>query len=216
MNPTVAAPSATHVATYNIAFPQFSIRQIRYQWLSSIDAACEEQIIGLMRETTANAPIIGFSTVIADTEALAYIRELRENLAANKCRLLEISTDGGALVGLCTLRRNLNRNNCHIADLAKGMIAERCRGGPILSAAFHEIALQCEQDGIELVTLDVRANTPAHETWGKFGFVTWGVLDDYARVNGERLAGHFMMQSVADLKARVAKVLALKQSPDAQ
>jgi RimJ/RimL family protein N-acetyltransferase len=200
------------VATYNIAFPELAIQQIHYQWLSEIDTACEEQIIGLMRETTANAPIIGFSTVIADAEAISYIRELRENLAAGKCRLLKITSDGGQLVGLCTLRRNLNPNNRHIADLAKGMIAERCRGGPILSAAFHEISLQCERDGIELVTLDVRANTPAHQTWSKFGFVTWGVLDDYARVNGERLAGHYMMQAVADLKARVAKVLALKQS----
>jgi hypothetical protein len=180
---------------------------IDYRWHRRVDDALAERIVELMRHTSASAPIIGFAEEISDEAAAAYIADLRANLDARKCRLLVISTAAGFLIGLCTLRRNLNPNNGHIADLAKGMIRETHRGGLVLPAAFHEIALQCESDGVEVVTLDVRAGTPAHKTWERFGFSTWGVMPDYARAQGVTHAGHFMMQSVADLKARAIGVM---------
>jgi hypothetical protein len=180
---------------------------IDYRWHRRVDDALAERIVELMRHTSASAPIIGFAEEISDEAAAAYIADLRANLDARKCRLLVISTSAGFLIGLCTLRRNLNPNIGHIADLAKGMIRETHRGGLVLPAAFHEIALQCESDGVEVVTLDVRAGTPAHKTWERFGFSTWGVMPDYARAQGVTHAGHFMMQSVADLKARAIGVM---------
>ena len=150
--------------------------------------------------------MIGFGRTIRDSEADAYLHDLRENLGAGKYRLLQVRRYG-ALIGLCTLRRNLNPNNRHIADLAKGMIAKQQRGGVVLPTAFHEICNQCEQDGVELLTLDVRAGTHAHRTWEHFGFRTYGTLEDYARVDGRSLAGHYMMQSVRALKARVSDAL---------
>ncbi|HYD81460.1 MAG TPA: GNAT family N-acetyltransferase [Paucimonas sp.] len=183
------------------------VKHIAYRWTQRIDETLEGRIIELMREVTAGAPIIGFGTAIADDEAKAYIKELRENLAAEKCRLLTIYSSERELIGLCTLKRNLNPNNRHITDLAKGMIAEKYRGGMVLPAAFHEIAIRCEQDGVEVVTLDVRADTPAHRVWQKFGFRSYGVLDDYARVNGQVFAGHFMMQKVSELKDRAIGIL---------
>jgi len=91
-------------------------------------------------------------------------------------------------------------------DLAKGMIKPAWRGGRILAEAFAEIAAQCERDAAELVTLDVRAGSRAHQVWERFGFRTYGTLPDYARVAGESVAGYFMMQPVAQLKhhARLA------------
>src|SRR6478609_4622178 len=127
---------------------------IDYRWHRRVDDALAERIVELMRHTSASAPIIGFAEEISDEAAAAYISDLRANLDARKCRLLVISTAAGFLIGLCTLRRNLNPNNGHIADLAKGMIRETHRGGLVLPAAFHEIALQCEADGVEVVTLD--------------------------------------------------------------
>jgi hypothetical protein len=164
-----------------------------------------------MRHTSASAPIIGFAEEISDVAAAAYIADLRANLAARKCRLLVISAGPGLLIGLCTLRRNLNPNNGHIADLAKGMIHEAWRGGLVLPAAFHEIALQCEADGVDIVTLDVRAGTPAHRAWERFGFETWGVMPDYARAQGAVHAGHFMLQRVGDLKARALAIMSVRQ-----
>lgn len=180
-----------------------------YLWPSDTNERLENEIVRLLRETSAATPIIGFGTTIDDAEAETYLRELRQNLRAGKCRLLEIRHHG-ELIALCTLRRNLNPNNRHIVDLAKGMIAEAHRGGMILPTAFYEIALQCERDGAELVTLDVRADTTAHHVWERFGFEIYGTLKDYARANGQSLAGHYMMQKVSDLKQRSLQILRKK------
>lgn len=182
-------------------------RYLAYRWATTVPTELEPGIVALMRDVTASAPIIGFGKTIADAEAHNYIRELRENLAAGKCLLLTIFSGERELIGLCTLRRNLNPNNKHLTDLAKGMIAERFRGGMVLPAAFYEICTRCEKEGADVLTLDVRAETPAHKVWTKLGFQTYGVLDDYARVDGKVHAGHFMKQPVAELKARVAGIM---------
>jgi hypothetical protein len=186
--------------------PRQASDEIMFTWPATLEASLEEGIVQLMRETTASDPIIGFGATITDTEASQYLAELRSNLAAEKCRLLTVIA-GGEVIALCTLRRNLNPNNRHITDLAKGMISHRHRGTTLLAASLHEIANQCERDGVDLVTLDVRAGTRAHQVWERFGFEIYGTLPDYARVNGESRAGHFMMQKVSDLKARASAVL---------
>lgn len=195
---------------YNAEFPELGVTHVSYGWKQSITATLGEEILRLMREVTNSAPIIGFGTAINEQEAATYLKELNDNLAAGKCRLLTVRTSAEELIGLCTLRRNLNPNNRHIADLAKGMIAERYRGKVVLPAAFYEIALCCENDGVEVLTLDVRADTPAHRAWERFGFQTYGTLTDYARANGKSFAGHFMMQKVSDLKASASEALQTK------
>lgn len=194
-------------ARHAIVFEHADVTHIDYLWPEQIDGELQARIVGLMRLTSASAPIIGFAGEISDAEALAYLTELRTALNGGKCRLLTIVASSGELVGLCTLRRNLNPNNRHITDLAKGMIHEGFRGGLVLPAAFHEIALQCQKDGVELVTLDVRADTPAQRAWERFGFETYGILPDYARAQGRVHAGHFMMQRVSDLHRRAVGTL---------
>lgn len=195
---------------YEFPLPGSGLLQVDYAWPAALDDDLPRRIIDLMRLTSASAPIIGFSGEINDTQAAAYLNDLSAQLAAGKCRLMTIMAGQGDLVGLCTLRRNLNPNNRHITDLAKGMIHEDYRGGLILPAAFLEIALQCETDGVEVVTLDVRAGTPAQRAWERFGFATYGILPDYARAQGQVHAGHFMMQRVEDLKRNALAALAAR------
>jgi len=201
-------------ARYDLELPSGKSGQILYAWPPHIGAPLAAQIIELMRDTSASSPVVGFAETISDSQAAAYIEELAVSLNKGKCRLLTISVDTGELVGLCTVRRNLNPNNRHIGDLAKGMISQAWRGRFLLNAAFYEIALQCERDAIELLTLDVRANTPAQDIWMRYGFRIYGTLEDYARSQGQRLAGHFMAQTVSDLKARALKTLRVhRQAP---
>ncbi|WP_419690114.1 GNAT family N-acetyltransferase [Burkholderia theae] len=194
-------------AQYPIVLPKADVTHVTYRWANTVDDALGAQVIELMRRTSESAPIIGFAETITDAEAIRYLDELRSNLAAEKVRLLTIFASTAQLIGLCTLRRNLNPNNRHITDLAKGMIHDAYRGGGVLPAAFVEIALQCDLDNVELVTLDVRDGTPAHRVWEHYGFQTWGTLPDYARADGKIHAGHFMMQRVGDLKERALGML---------
>ena len=184
-------------------------QSIAFSWPQVIDATLASNIVQLMRETSASDPIIGFGTNITDAAASKYVAELTEHVRTEKWRLLTVHK-GRELIALCTMRRNLNPNNRHIADLAKGMIAQRHRGGFVLCAALDEIANQCNRDNVELITLDVRAETPAHRIWAHFGFETYGTLSDYARVNGESRAGHFMAQKTRDLKRRATASLRTK------
>ena len=83
-------------------------------------------------------------------------------------------------------------------------------------SSFRELLAQAKSKIVEVDTataqsrietggalvLDVREGTRAHALWERFGFQTYGVLDDYARVNGQRFRGHFMSQTVASLKQR--------------
>lgn len=193
---------------YDIRFDTLAIRHVSFSWPEDVSSELADRIVTLMRGVTEAAPIIGFGTTINDAQASAYVTELRANLVAGKCRLLTILDDRGELIGLCTVRRNLNPNNAHIADLAKGMIDERCRGGQVLAAAFAEIARRCLDDGVELLTLDVRAGTRAHAVWQHYGFETYGILDDYARAGGQSFTGHFMRQPVQALLDRTVGQLA--------
>ena len=207
MSTTILAPD--RCARYAMELPSGRAGYVVYAWPERIRAPLDSRIIELMRATSASSPVIGFAETISDSQAAVYIEELAVHLDERKWRLLTISTDTGELVGLCTLLRNSNPNNRHIADLAKGMISQAYRGRFLLSAAFYEIALQCERDGIELLTLDVRANTPAQHIWMRYGFQIYGTLQDYARSQGKRFAGHFMAQPVSELKARALRSLAL-------
>ena len=203
-------------ARYAFTLPGLHLEHVLYSWQSEVDDQLAMRIIALMRLTTSSAPVIGFGQAISDEAAASYIRDLRDNLAAGKCTMMTIEANSQRLIGLCTLRRNLNPNNAHIADLAKGMIDEAYRGYLVLPAAFYEISLRCEDEGVDLVTLDVRSGTQAHRSWERFGFETYGVLPDYARVSGKSLSGHFMMQTVEDLKARALTVLQSPAQPRAE
>ena len=201
MTSTEPLPPFTSTTTaYEIASESPERTSVTFEWPATVDAAVAAQIVQLMRETTRDSPIIGFGTTISDEQAHRYMDELKANLAAGKLHLLLAMANSSHLIGTCVLRRNLNPNNRHIADLAKGMIATPYRGGGlVLACAFLEIGKLCARESIELLTLDVRAGTRAHQIWERFGFATYGILADYARVDGESIAGHFMAQPVSKL-----------------
>jgi hypothetical protein len=171
------------------------------RWPDTISADLADEIVRVMREITAETPIIGFGRAIDDREADAYISDLRDDIACSRSSLLEIRK-GRDLSGICTVTFNTNPNNRHLCHLSKGMIPRKYRGGPILALGLYEIALRCESRGVDLVTLDVRVGTQAEHVWRKFGFEVYGTLDDYARAGEMTFAGHYMMQKVSSLKAR--------------
>ncbi|MBL4795004.1 MAG: hypothetical protein JKY24_05790 [Pseudomonadales bacterium] len=180
---------------------------ITYQWHQFIDDEMVSSITDLMQHISKDTPIIGFSKDISKSAIFRYIDDLNEKLMANRNRLVTFNSERFGIIGLCTLVLNSNPNNRHIADLAKGMINPSHRGSGVLAGAFYEICIQCKKDNVDLVTLDVRANSAAQIIWQRFGFAIYGTLPDYARQNGQSFSGHFMHTPVSELKSTSIKHL---------
>ena len=183
---------------------------IGYHWVDAIDQNLEEQISDLVKIVSADTPVVGFSTNITAKEMADYCNNLRKNLKEQSLRLLVIESEVDGVVGLCNIRLNQNPNNKHIADLSKGMISPEHRGSGILAAAFCEISRQCERDGVEIVTLDVREKTAAEVIWQNFGFVIYGTLPDYSRSEGISYTGYYMHQPVKKLKQKADRIVKIK------
>ena len=80
-------------------------------------------------------------------------------------------------------------------------MAPQFRNGQVVKAALREIARHAETLRVEQLVLDVREGSRAHLLWQRFGFRTYGVLEDYARIGGVSHRGHFMVQTTASLRA---------------
>ena len=178
---------------------------IQYHWLASIAATDKPAIAELIRKVSATDPIVGFSDKVTTEEINSYLDKLQENVEAGRCYLMVGKADNNDMVCMVVLVQHGSPNNCHIADMSKGMISHEYRGSGVLMAAFASIVGKCREHGIEVLTLDVRAGTPAQQIWLKCGFEDYGVLDDYARVDGQVIAGHYMKQTVNDLAAKLGQ-----------
>jgi ribosomal protein S18 acetylase RimI-like enzyme len=136
------------------------------------------------------------------TEAQAFIEDLRHCVADGGSSVLLGRVDGQpAFLAILTLNR---MPNCrHRAELSKGVVHPDYRGKNFVQLGFRALLLRAEQLGIEQLVLDVREGCRAHALWQRFGFVSFGVLEDYARIDGKSHRGHFMVQSVASLRALI-------------
>lgn len=158
----------------------------------------------LLSRTADDDAILGIDNDAASAAHNAYLRNLKHALA-NGSQLLIGSVDG-RLVLSCLLYRHTLPTTSHLAELQKGTIAPEYRGQGHLARAFGHIARRSRQLGIARLTLDVREDSPAHRLWQHWGFQSFGVLEDYARYQGQSFRGHFMQQSVDALAARVASL----------
>lgn len=178
---------------------------IDYQWHQSVPANDKQAVVALIRKVSATDPIVGFSDKVSEEDIVQYLEKLEKDLVAGRSHLMVGKTADNEVVCMVVLVPNGSPNNCHIADMSKGMISQDHRNSGILYDAFRSIVGKCRQHGVELLTLDVRDGTAARQVWLKCGFENYGMLDDYARIDGKIIAGHYMKQKVADLEQRLAQ-----------
>jgi GNAT superfamily N-acetyltransferase len=157
----------------------------------------------LLCTTVQDGAILGIDHAACDSAETAYLQGLRQSLAQGSVHLLIGSIDG-RLVLSCLMRQQQLPTTAHIAELQKGVIAPECRGRGLLRPAFRAIVEKAGTLGVQLLTLDVREASPAHRLWRSMGFRTFGLLEDYARFEGQSYRGHYMQQRVQDLAARLS------------
>ncbi|SFR45764.1 Protein N-acetyltransferase, RimJ/RimL family [Marinobacter daqiaonensis] len=165
----------------------------------------------LLGATAGEDAILGIDDQHDSKAQEALLRQLKQTLAGGGHLL--IGSVHGRLVVACVLKPQSLPTTCHLAELQKGVIAPEYRGQGLLPAALRQITEKARQLGVSRLLLDVRAGSLPHRLWQHWGFRTFGVLEDYARHNGEVFAGHFMQQSVDDLAIRVARRLNKSRYP---
>ncbi|PLU84865.1 MULTISPECIES: GNAT family N-acetyltransferase [Pseudomonas] len=172
------------------------------QWLRQADSDTAPAIMQLINSTVGDGGVLGYEHEMSAGQSVEFTASLQERIRGGDTHVLL----GKAMAGpacLVILSRSSMPNCRHIADLSKGVVHPAYRGSGLVARAFSEVVRLCQAQGIELLTLDVREGTRAHRLWQSFGFQTYGVLDDYARVDGVKHRGHYMAQTVESLALRL-------------
>ena len=84
-------------------------------------------------------------------------------------------------------------------------IHPKYRSMSIVCGCIKEIVKYSNIIEIEILRLDVRADTKIERLWKMMGFEPFGKMKDYARVDGYSYSGTFMWQYVDILKSRFEK-----------
>lgn len=178
--------------------------KITYSW---VDSPSPIDVIGnelweLVKITAKDEAILGIVDEEDEIYKLNYIDNLKKDL---KCKgHLLIGRFEGNIFLTCLLCQQSLQTTSHLAELKKGTIDPSFREKGYLKDAFRNIVEKSKKLGVSRLTLDVRDESIAHKIWSHWGFESFGVLDDYARHNGNSYRGHFMHQSVGDLKNRLS------------
>ncbi|OTG87042.1 N-acetyltransferase [Acinetobacter sp. ANC 4558] len=162
----------------------------------------ESRLISLLSKSIGDESILGFDENFEKNNQIeAYLEALRQNLK-NKTLVIVVGIDRNdeeKIISTCQIKTSLQNTTKHIADLQKGIIDPHYRGSSLLKTTLNQIASYCLCKDIELLTLDVRENSPAHKIWLKCGFRVYGILEDYSRLNKEKFKGIYMAQSSREL-----------------
>ena len=193
------------ISTFLLEGAQGKAPNVKLRWLEEIDEQTGTGILRVINQTLRSETTIGFPAPLDLASGQAIIANLNEDVKAQRCHVL-IAVEGDQVVGQLILTPHRLPNCKHLVELSRGIIDPSFRGAGLALSAFREVAKKCDEIGGEVIYLDVRAGTVAAELWKSFGFVPFGKLADYARVNGRRYQGLYMSQDVSSLKETLERI----------
>lgn len=173
------------------------------QWVTGFDQDVARAIVALIDSTVTDGGTLGYTAPLTGAQANAFIDGLKQRIAGGDTHLL-LGRSQAEGVFMVLLTQSSMPNCRHRAELSKGVVHPSRRGTGCVRVAFHELLRHADRLGVEQLVLDVREGSRAHQLWRHYGFETFGVLEDYARVGGERHRGHFMAQTVERLRQRLS------------
>lgn len=177
---------------------------VYFDWPSQLSNETQREIFHLMNMVLEKEDTIGFPGPLSESEGSSIIRGVAEAVADGKKHLLLLREEAShRVVGHLILTPSALPNCRHVAEISRVFVHPEYRGVASIRIGMREVVQKCDRIGVEVITLDVRANTRIHKLWQALGFDTIGIMQDYARVNGQSFAGCFMYQSVSVLKDRM-------------
>jgi ribosomal protein S18 acetylase RimI-like enzyme len=194
--------SRTLLSTRARAMEPMKEMNVSHRWIPYLDAEDARAILALIDFTVADGGTLGYASPMNVAQAQALISNLRHRVESGESHVL-LGWVERQPAFLAILSTSSMANCRHRAELSKAVVHPDYRGLRLLNLGFREILQRAEALGTEQLVLDVREDSRAHQLWQRFGFQTYGILEDYARVAGQRHRGHFMAQSVVSLRARL-------------
>lgn len=171
-------------------------------WISSLDVYTARSVVALVDTASGDGGTLGYPAPMTEAEAEDFIFSLQRRVASGESHVL-VGWVGHRAAFLVVLSTSGMTNCRHRAELSKGVVHPDFRGRHLVERALAEIVAKAESLQVEQLVLDVREGCRAHRLWQLHGFETFGVLEDYARMGGTRHRGHYMVQSVTALRARL-------------
>lgn len=178
---------------------------LRWSWPADL-ARWEEDLGEMLAASVADDGILGYAAELTPGERKGFVDSLAREVAHGSCHVL-LGEDAEGAAAMCVMKTNSMPNCRHIAEVSKAYLRPRVRGTGAVYYLAEAVSAQAAKLGVELLTIDVREDSKAHQVWSKIGFTTFGILDDYARVGGRSHRGHYMRQSTSDLAATIAALL---------
>lgn len=175
---------------------------VEYRWITTLDEHSGRALLELYDDALSSGTYLGYPEPIEPSERVSVVHRLNEALGERRILLFGIYS-GERLVGTAILTPNKLPNCKHIAEISKGAIHSELRARGILPDALLHVAERARLEGCDMLTLDVRAGTEPHSIWSRLGFKEYGILHDYARVNGESFSGAYMYQYTDELIERL-------------
>ena len=173
------------------------------QWNPVLDADAARAIIQLVDATVEDGGTLGHADRMSPQQAAHFIARLARRIEEKEVQLL-LGRCEGEPAFMVMMSPSAMPNCRHTAELTKAVAHPKWRGRRLVEKALRALLDRATALGIEQFVLDVREGSRAHLLWQRFGFASYGVLDDYARVNGQRFRGHYMAQAVDVLRTRLA------------
>ncbi|MBV8467968.1 MAG: GNAT family N-acetyltransferase [Burkholderiales bacterium] len=174
----------------------------RLMWNPPLSPVVVAGIVRMINSTVPEGGTLGYAQPLDQHTAAGFIESLDCRIQGGDTHML--MGMAGSEPAFFVLMTQSGMPNCrHRAELSKGVVYPSHRGRGLLRLALAEIVARAHDLGVEQFELDVRENSRAHRLWQQMGFSTWGVVEDYARVNGRVHRGHYMRQSVVELAERL-------------
>jgi ribosomal protein S18 acetylase RimI-like enzyme len=137
-------------------------------------------LIDLLRDSVESGASVGFLPPLADGEAAEYWDTVIAGLGSCN-RVLLVAKDVGRVIGTVQLEYASRRNATHRAEVMKLMVHTSARRRGVGRALMNEAAKIAIVDGRTLLVLDTRSGDPSEQLYRSLGYVTAGVIPEYAR-----------------------------------
>ncbi|WP_428243189.1 N-acetyltransferase family protein [Gynuella sp.] len=148
----------------------------------------ERQLVELLIDTVASGASIGFIAPLAEDDAVAYWRQVNQELASQE-RKMYVAMEQGNLTGVVQLALCGKANGLHRAEVEKLMVHTRERGKGVGKQLMRHMEQQARQLGRELLVLDTRVGDTASYLYRKLDYIEAGQIPQFALSSAGTLDG---------------------------